>query len=366
MESKRTPFYQRHIENKGRMVDFAGWALPLEYGSMLNEAKAVRTFCGLFDASHMGEIVVSGQGAFDFLQRLTTNDISLIKHKQQQYNLFLNYKGGVIDDLMIYHCKDHFFCVVNATNKNKVYDWLWENKGADDVEIIDKSAKTALICLQGPASVDVMEAVFGRRIRTLKYMYFTEQDSQSMKILISRSGYTGEDGFEIYTDWDDALAIWDMIVEKGRNFGLVLCGLGARNILRIEAGFPLYGHELSEKVSPFESSLGWVVKLNKDFVGKEEIIKAKREGLKRKRVGFIMEGRAMPRYGYQIYFQGRVRGRVSSGAYSPNISKFIGMAYFAFEYADKGVPIEIEIRNKLYRATIRNYPFVKPGVKKKI
>lgn len=363
MELKKTPLYQRHISNGARIVDFGGWALPVEYESMLKEAKATRTSCGLFDASHMGQIIVKGSGAFEFLQRLTTNDISLMQEDQQQYNILINERGGVIDDLMVYSCCDYFLCVVNAINKEKVCAWLEKNK-TGDVEIIDNSQKVALICLQGPNSVNIMAKVAGEEVNSLKYMHCIEQTDGKKQTIISRSGYTGEDGFEIYTQSSDALRWWDSMVENGKEFGLVLCGLGARDILRIEAGYSLYGHELNEEINPLEASLDWVVKFNKDFIAKDILLKVKEEGPKRKKIGFIMQERSVPRQDYPLYWQGKLIGRVSSGTYSPNIDKFIGMGYVDSEYANIDSLIDVEIRGRRYKAQISSLPFLKLGVKR--
>ncbi len=361
---KKTPFYQWHLQNKGRMVDFAGWSLPLEYQSSLKEAKLVRSACGLFDVSHMGEIVIEGKAGFDFLQKLVSNDLSLAGKGQLQYNLFINPEGGIIDDGMIYRQDESFFCVVNAVNKDKVLAWLEKNK--KDVEITDRSNETALISIQGPHSTGIAEKVFGLAVGTglprpyLQYMGFIEEKLGGKNVLISRSGYTGEDGYEIYIPWNDARYWWDKLIEAGRNFGLVPCGLGARDILRIEAGYPLYGHEIDDTTNPYEACLGWAVKLNKDFMGKTKILRTKQEGIKRKRVGFTMQERGLPRQNYSLYHQGKKIGSVSSGAYSPNLERFIGMAYVETDYSAEGTEIEVEIRDKFYKAKVSKFPFIRP------
>jgi aminomethyltransferase len=357
MELKKTPLYQKHIENKGKIVDFAGWALPVEYRSTLAEAKAVRSTCGLFDVTHMGEILIKGNDSFEFLQKLTPNDISLIKPGQMQYNLFLNDEAGIIDDLMVYRKQNGFLCVVNSSNKDKVFRWLDEN-AQGQIEVIDESQRTALISLQGPASQKVISRVFGESIANLSHMHFLEEEIEGKVVFASRSGYTGEDGFEIYLPWQDACYWWDRFIEAGSQFGLMLCGLGARDILRIEEGYPLYGHEIDEAINPYEATLGWVVKLNKDFVGREHLIKAKEEGLVRRRTGFVMEERAMARQGYLVYCGQGAIGKVCSATYSPNIDKFIGMAYVETQFAKEGTLVEIEVRNKLYKAKIARFPFV--------
>ena len=357
MELKKTPFYQKHLQNKGRIIDFCGWALPSEYKSMLAEAKAVRLKCGIFDASHMGEIEVKGRGAFSFLQRLVSNDISIIDAGRMQYNLFLNEAGGIIDDLMIYRQEESFLCVVNASNKDKVLRWLEKNI-QPDVEITDQSNNLALISIQGPHSAEIVKKVFGPEESELKYLSFRKIKIQDGEIIISRSGYTGEDGFEIYLSWEGGIQWWNKLTELGQELGIKPCGLGSRDILRIEAGYPLYGHEIDDFTNPYEACLVWAVKLNKDFIGKEELLKAKDKGLKKKRIGIIMQERAVPRQGYLLYLEGRVIGEISSGTYSPNLDKFIGMAYVEEKYAKCGLEVSLEVRNKLYRAEVARFPFV--------
>lgn len=358
MELKKTPFYQKHLQNRGRIVDFSGWALPLEYKSMLAEAETVRKACGIFDASHMGQIAIMGRSALSFLQKLTSNDILTISAGQMQYNLFLNQDGGIIDDSMVYHQGESFLCVVNASNKNKVLKWLKENT-QPEVEIIDKSSQLALISVQGPYSVKVVEVVLGKEAAGLEYLSFIEKEADGQTILISRSGYTGEDGFEIYLSWEEASQWWDKFMDKGQVFGLTPCGLGSRDILRIEAGYPLYCHDIDEIINPYAASLGWAVKLNKDFIAKERLLKLKNQGLKIRRIGFIMQERAVPRQGYSLYSKGRVIGVVSSGTYSPNINKFICMAYVENAYANVGEEVNLAVRNKLYKAKIAQLPLVK-------
>lgn len=360
MELRKTSLYEKHIENKGRVVDFAGWLLPVEYESMLKEAKATRSGCGMFDASHMGEIIIKGKNAFNFLQRLVSNDISLLRQGQMQYNLFLNEQGGVIDDLMVYYCQDSFLCVVNASNKDKVLNWLMLNvKKQAGVEIEDKSDVTALISVQGPAAAGIMSAVVNKEVSELEYMSFNYYFLDGCRALISRSGYTGEDGFEIYPSWNDAPLWWDAVLNKGRELGVLTCGLGSRDILRIEAGYPLYGHELDENIDPYSASLAWAVKLSKDSIGKESLGRIKEKGIVNKRVGFIMEERSVPRQGYPVYSENKLIGKVCSGTYSPNIDKFIGMAFVETDYAVVGTEIRIGIRNRFYKAKVKKWPFVK-------
>lgn len=357
MDLKKTPFYLKHLQSNGRIVGFSGWAIPVEYKSILAEAKAVRSSCGLFDASHMGELVIKERGAFSFLQKLISNDLSNISAGQMQYNLFLNESGGIIDDLMIYHQGDAFLCVVNASNKDKVLKWLNKNI-QPEVEIVDRSKEIALLSLQGPQAAGIVEKVFGQDVAAIEYLFFIKKQIEGQEIFISRSGYTGEDGFEIYLPWENSSQWWDKLIKAGQDFGLKPCGLGSRDILRIEAGYPLYGQEINDAINPYQASLGWAVKLNKDFIGKKKLLEIKSQGLRRERVGFIMQERAVARKGYLLWEEGRTIGEVSSGAYSPNIGKFIGMAYVDKEHAKIGCEVSIEVRNKLYKAKIAKFPFV--------
>lgn len=345
------------------MIDFAGWQLPVEYKSMLKEAGSVRRSCGLFDASHMGEIVVSGPRRLDFLGNLASNDLAQLPQGQMQYNLLLNPRGGIIDDLMIYNLGDKFFCVVNASNKDKVLSWF-KVHSIDGVNIVDASSNTALISLQGPDSPQIIEQVFGAGPAGLEYLESSEFTAGDEKILISRSGYTAEDGFEIYLSWEAAPSWWDKLVAAGRAFNLTLCGLGARDILRIEAGYPLYGCEIDEDTNPYEAALAWAVKLNKDCLAKESLMAIKERGVSKKRIGFIMQEKAFPRQGCQVYAGGAITGRVCSGAYSPAIGGFIGMAYLSKDWAVLGSEIAVEVRKKLFKAKVCRLPFITPKTKR--
>ncbi|MCK9614771.1 MAG: glycine cleavage system aminomethyltransferase GcvT [Candidatus Omnitrophica bacterium] len=362
MEPKKTPLYQKHVENNAHIVDFSGWALPIEYSSILKETKAVRLSCGLFDASHMGEIIIRGTSALDFLQALTPNDISKTNSGQLQYNVFLNEKAGIIDDLMVYNLGNSFLCVVNASNINKVYTWLCRARleakyvKADNVEIVDESPEISLLSLQGPKSVKVISEIFGQDINSLKYMHFVQLNFENKNIIVSRSGYTGEDGFELYCPNCVAPALWDVILEKGKSHDLCLCGLGARDVLRIEAGYPLYGHEINDNTNPLEASLNWVVKFKKDFIAKDKLENAE---ITRMRVGFVMNDRAIARQGYSVYSNDKIIGQVTSGTFSPNLDKFIGMAYVEKEFGKIGTSLEIKIRDKFYKAQVANFNFIK-------
>lgn len=326
MELKRTPLYQQHIKNNARIIDFFGWAMPLEYTSILKEAKAVRAACGMFDASHMGQILVKGS-----LQGLASNDLSRLKNGQVQYNLLLNQDQGIIDDCLIYRLEEGFLLVVNASNKLKVLERLKKNSTRD-------FNGRGLICLQGPRAQEIAAKIFSAEVTSLAYMSFYK----TKDFLISRTGYTGEDGFEICLSADQAENYWEKLKESGA----ALCGLGSRDILRIEAGYPLYGHEINEDTLPSEAGLDWAVKPHRDTI------------IKKKRVGFIMEEKAFPRQGHKAIDNQKEIGYVTSGAYSPNLNKFIGMAYVDKDYAFVGKEINIEVRGRLVKAKIAEFPFI--------
>ncbi|HDN86110.1 MAG: glycine cleavage system aminomethyltransferase GcvT [Candidatus Omnitrophota bacterium] len=355
----KTPVYPRHCEKTSKIVNFSGWALPLEYESILKEARCARTNCVLFDISHMGRFIIEGEGRENFLQKLTTNDISKLKTFSLQYNLFTTPEGTIIDDFIVYNLGDKFLCVVNASNREKDFRWLKSN--SQGVVIKDETFNTAFFSLQGPLAWKVMQKVVGDSLSELRYMHFLTKKVDGIDLIISRSGYTGEDGFEIYLPKERAIPFWDLIMEKGKEFGLTLAGLGSRDILRIEAGYPLYGNDISESTNPFQASLDWVVKLkSKDFVGKESLVKILQEGIKRKRVGFIMQERGFPRKGYPIFDSSQeMIGEVTSGAYSPNLDVFIGMGYIKTEFACSGTPIKVKVRDKFYRGEVKDLPFIK-------
>ncbi|MFH1772446.1 MAG: glycine cleavage system aminomethyltransferase GcvT [Candidatus Omnitrophota bacterium] len=362
MELKKTPLYQHHKELNAKMVNFSGWILPVEYSGTLKEVQSVRTSCGMFDASHMGEIAVSGQGAEKFLGKLIPNKVSSISNGKMQYSLLLNESGGVIDDLMVYRHKNSFLCVVNAVNKDKVLNWFNDNL-IRDTKVVDRSQRMALISLQGPEAYAVAGRVFPC-ISSLEYMSFAYRTYKGKGVFVSRSGYTGEDGFEIYPDWEAAGYLWDIFLKRIEGIGALPCGLGARDILRIEAGYPLWGHELDDQTNPYEACLGWVIKSQEDFIGKKSILKAKFKGVKRRRIGFVMKERAVPREGYFIYNKNKRIGVVTSGAYSPTMDAFIGMAYVESGCHSAGSEIAVEIRGRRYTARVSKWPFIKPGVKK--
>lgn len=337
------------------MVNFHGWMMPLQYGKIIAECKKVRDSAGLFDLSHMGEIEISGKDFFAFTQKVFSNDIFLIKPGRMQYGVFCNECGGVIDDLMLYRFKDKVLCVVNASNTEKDFCHLKKNRAGFDIKIENKSERISLIALQGPSSEKILQGLTVFNLSSLKYLEFVEIGLSNKKCLISRSGYSGEDGFEIYTQNKDCLQIWKDILEKGKD-EILPCGLGARDILRLEMGYPLYGQEIDENTSPLEANLRWAIKLNKDFIGREAIQK---RGIEKKLVGLEMLDKGVGRKGYKIRLNGEIIGEVSSGNFSPALNKFIALGYLKKKDFDLGEEVSIEVRSNLLKAKIVQLPFIK-------
>lgn len=350
----KTPLFDKHIQLHGKIIDFGGWDLPVEYTGIIPEHEAVRTKAGLFDVSHMGEIKVEGQDAEKFLQMLLTNDISVLENNQIAYTTMCYPDGGVVDDLLVYkYNSEDYLLVVNASNTSKDFQWLKENL-IGKTEITNVSENYSLLALQGPLAQDILQKTTDKDLNEIKYYYFSDNvNVGGIKSMVSRTGYTGEDGFEIYFAPDHAEEMWDLLLEAGKEEGLIPAGLGARDTLRFEAGLPLYGHELSENISPLEAGLGFCVKLNKDyFIGKEVLAKQKDQGLKRKIVGFEMIDRGIPRSDYPVYADGKQIGHVTTGSHSPTLKKSIGLALIDSSYAKLGTEIEIVIRNKNLKAQV--------------
>ncbi|MFN7064861.1 MAG: glycine cleavage system aminomethyltransferase GcvT [Aquificaceae bacterium] len=335
----RTPLYSLHKRLGAKFIPFAGWDMPLEYSSIKEEVLAVREACGLFDISHMGRFLVKGIQALDYL---ISRSLSKLKPYRVQYNLLLNEKGGVKDDMTLYRLSgDKLLLCVNAVNRGKVYAWLRER----GLEVEDISDKTLQLALQGPRAVEAL----GRYLPVggLKYYSFGVFDGA----IVSRTGYTGEDGFEIYTEISLGLEIFQNLLKD-----CLPCGLGARDVLRIEAGMPLYGHELSEDITPSEANLDRYVDLDKDFIGKEELLKRLP---KTKLFGLELLQRGVPREGYWVFHGERKIGHISSGTYSPTLQRGIALCFVELEYRREGLEVEVDIRGKRIPARLRRYPFIK-------
>ncbi|MFZ5354415.1 MAG: glycine cleavage system aminomethyltransferase GcvT, partial [Bacillota bacterium] len=339
---RKTALYDAHVRFGGKIIEFAGWELPVQYEGIIPEHEAVRNAAGLFDVSHMGEVDVKGPEAFAFVQNLITNDASVMLDNQVIYSLMCYPDGGVVDDLLVYKFNDnHFYLVINASNVEKDYQWMLGNKGSFDVELTNISDKVSEVALQGPKAEEILQKLTSIDLSELKF-FFCKRDVEigGIKCLISRTGYTGEDGFEIYADNGSIAALWDKLMEAGKDFGLKACGLGCRDTLRFEATLPLYGNEISKEITPLEAGLGIFVKLTKDdFIGKAALVKQKEEGLRRKLVGFEMLEKSIPRHGYEVMADGKTIGFVTTGYISPTVKKTIGLALVDTAYSELGTEI---------------------------
>lgn len=354
----RTPLFDSYKEYGGKTIDFGGWELPVQFSSIKAEHEAVRTKAGLFDVSHMGEVFVTGSGALDYLQKLVTNDVSKLADGQAQYTVMCNEDGGTIDDFLIYKLADErYLLVVNASNIEKDVAWMEQQK-TENVEIDNQSSNYALLALQGPSAQSILQKYTNTSLEEITFFRFKEIQVDGHDVLVSRTGYTGEDGFEIYGSKEAIIALWPVLLG---NEDVVPAGLGARDTLRFEAGLPLYGQELSDTISPLEAGLGFVVKVNKeaDFIGKAVLKQQKEQGVERKLVGLEMIDKGIPRTGYKVFAGDREIGEVTTGTQSPTLKKNIGFALLAKDFAELGTEVEVEVRNKRLKAKVVSTPFYK-------
>lgn len=356
---KRTPLYERHAALGGKLVDFGGFELPLYYTAILREHERVRSSCGIFDVSHLGEIRVTGPKAFDYLQRMVPNDLSGLGQGRMLYSILLTDKGGVLDDILIYRASaDAFYVVVNASTSGRDYAHMAAHAGPG-VELRNDSDTVACVAVQGPSSEALCEKVMGPGLASLKYYEFKPLASWGKSAWVSRSGYTGEDGFEFFSDNATIVKIWDTLLEKGKAWGLEPAGIGARNTLRLEAGNGLYGHDVDETLTPYEGRLGRLVDESKpDFVGKAALAERKKS-VRRRLCGFrIKSDKAVPRDGYRILKDGREAGIVTSGSFSPTLKTGIGLARVNSELTTVGSTFDIEIHGRAVAAEVVKLPFV--------
>jgi len=358
---KKTPLYDCHVKYGGRVVDFGGWALSVQFKGILEEHKAVRQKAGLFDVSHMGEVRVEGKGALPFLQKLVSNNPSKLQKYQIQYAHMLYPNGGVVDDLLAYRLGDEeFFIVINASNTTKDVAWMREVAARfADVKLYDLSAATAELALQGPLAMQILQRLTKTDLKPIKYYWCLPGVKFGRAIcLISRTGYTGEDGFEVFCTPEDAPALWDAIMDAGESDGLQPIGLGARDSLRFEACMPLYGQELDDKTTPLEAGLGKYVDLDKpDFIGREPLLEQARKGLPKKLVGFEMVDRGIARSHFRVLREGDEIGYVTTGMFSPTLGKNIGLAYVPPALAAVGNVFDVEVRGNPLQARIVPTPF---------
>src|SRR5262245_4126519 len=358
---KRTPLYDAHVSIGARMVAFAGWELRVQYTGPIQEHMAVREAAGLFDVSHMGEIELQGPGALDLIQRLTTNDASKLQDNQVQYSLLTNETAGIIDDLLVYRINESYYLlVVNASNSKRDFEWISQHAASSNVEVHDTSAAYALLALQGPASERILQNVCDHTLDLIPYYWSQRIRVDGVETRVSRTGYTGEDGFEILCDPENARHLWNRLLITGRESGLMPCGLAARNTLRLEAAFRLHGNDIDESTTPLEAGLGWLIKMEKgEFVGKKVLEKQKAEGLKRKLVGFEVLDRAPARDGYPVAIDDKEVGHVASGSPAPFLKKNIGLAYVPVEYSKVGTDLFVVVRGRRVPARIVSIPFYK-------
>lgn len=359
---KNTPFSEKHIALGAKMAEFAGYNMPISYTGINDEHAAVRKNAGVFDVSHMGEFVLKGEGALDLIQRVTSNDAAKLKNGQAQYSCLPNEEGGIVDDLLVYCIEENkvYMLVVNASNIEK--DWNWIQKfNTNAVEMHNISDKTCLLAIQGPNATKILQSLTDIDILNLKYYTFTKGIFAGVEnVLVSATGYTGAGGVEIYFEDKDGAAdkIWDAIFAAGGPQGMKPVGLGARDTLRLEMGFCLYGNDIDDTTSPLEAGLGWITKFTKEFTSKEIFAKQKADGVERKLVGFEMIEKGIPRHGYEIKdFTGAIIGHVTSGTQSPSLGKAIGMGYVRTAFAALDTNIYIKVRDKLLQAKVAKIPF---------
>lgn len=363
---KKTPLYDAHVKLNATMVSFHDYSMPLQYDSIIHEHHSVRKSAGLFDVSHMGRFDIAGDKALPFIQYVIPNNATRLAYKQILYSPLCNEQGGIIDDILVYKWHErHFSLVVNCSNRER--DLLWLQKQSVEyqpLEIKDVTDTTSLLALQGPLSSRILEDTLNSKLNSLGRFYFNDFTWNGMRLTVSRTGYTGEDGFEIWADAERVSKLWDFLLERYRQEGLRPVGLGARDTLRLEACLLLYGNDMDETVTPLETTIDWTVKFDKDnFIGKESLLRQKANGVERKIAGFEMTDRGIPRHGYPILLGNEVIGKVTSGSFSPSTNKNIGLCLVKIQHARIGEEFQVQIRNNLYNARVVNTPFYRTSKK---
>lgn len=359
-ELKKTPLYEAYKKHGAKTIDFGGWDLPVQFSSIKDEHEAVRTKAGLFDVSHMGEIEVKGKDSLAYLQKMMTNDVSKLKDGGAQYTAMCYPDGGTVDDLLIYKKADEdYLLVVNASNIEKDFDWL-KSHVTEVVEVINISESIAQLAIQGPLAEKILQKLTSTDLSAIKFFKFNDNvEINGVRALVSRTGYTGEDGFEIYCQQEDAVQLWDMLLEAGKEDGLVPCGLGARDTLRFEANLALYGQELSKDITPIEAGIGFAVKTNKeeDFFGKEVLKEQRENGAPRRMVGIEMIDKGIPRHGYEVFVGDEKVGEVTTGTQSPTLKKNVGLALLEKAFTELETEVEVQVRKKRLKAKVVKTPF---------
>ena len=357
---KRTALYQEHVDAGARMVPFGGFEMPVQYAGILKEHDAVRKRAGLFDLSHMGQFILEGEGVAEWADGLTVNAVATMKPNQARYNIFTNAAGGAHDDVIFYRLDGRWLLVVNASNVAKMWDHLNAQK-PPSVTLTNLHGRSALIAIQGPKSVEMLRGVTDADLQTLKYYFALETRAYGFPAVVARTGYTGEDGFELFIDGAHAVDIWRRLLEQKRDGGLEPAGLGARDVLRLEAGMPLYGHELTEEITPLQAGLDWAVKLDKPaFLGKEALARQKSGDTYRRIAGLIMEGRVPAREGYAVYAGENIVGEIRSGSVAPSVGmQNVATALLDADQTDVGTELGVMIRGTKHRARVAPLPFYK-------
>jgi aminomethyltransferase len=355
-----TVFHDWHEANNGRMVEFGGWHMPVQYSSIVDEHHGVRKAAGLFDVAHMGRIKFTGADDCRFLDYLLTNDVASLEVGQVRYSLITNEEGGVLDDVLVYRFESFYMLVVNASNRSKIVDWLTAQQSGFDVNVEDLTPARAMMALQGPQARTIVEKLGCSAALELKYYSVIETQFAGQDAMVSRTGYTGEDGYEFIVDTDQAVGVWEQVFAAGQSVGLIAAGLGCRDTLRLEAAMPLYGHELDEATDPITAGLKFAVKLKAaDFIGRAALSRIHETGAKSKRVGVEVEGRRIAREGATIHVGDALVGKLTSGTFSPTFEKPIGMGYVEVAHAVLGNSVEVDIRGKRVAAEIVKLPFYK-------
>ena len=358
---KNTALSHIHEQLGAKIVPFAGYNMPVSYEGVNAEHETVRKAVGVFDVSHMGEFLITGPKAFDLIQKVCSNDVSKIVDGQAQYNCLPNETGGIVDDLIVYRFDaEKWLLVVNASNIDKDWDWISEHN-SEGAEMRNLSEDYSLLAIQGPKAIEAMQSITSEDLSAIKFYHFKVADFAGIEhVIISATGYTGSGGFEIYCKNNEVEQIWNKVMEAGKEFGIKPIGLAARDTLRLEMGFCLYGNDINDSTSPLEAGLGWITKFTKDFINSENLKKQKEEGVKRKLIGFELNERGIPRHDYEIADkEGNTIGIVTSGTMAPSLNKGIGMGYVTIENSAPGTEIFIQIRNKPVAATVVKTPFYK-------
>jgi len=358
---KRTAFYEIHKALGAKIVDFAGFEMPVQYTGIIDEHLKVRNDVGVFDVSHMGEFQVRGRDALQFLQNVTVNDVSLLTEGKVQYSAMCYADGGIVDDLLVYHAGDHYMLVVNASNIGKDFQWL-QSQLKGDVKLRNVSDEFSLLAIQGPRSKDLLQKLTDVPLAAIEYYRFKHGTLAGIPMIISRTGYTGELGFEIYFDASETTGkrVWDAVFLAGKEFGVGPVGLGARDTLRLEMGFCLYGNDIDQTTHPLEAGLGWITKLNKgEFIGRMPMLKAKETGLKRKLVGLTLPEKNIARHGFSLMHNGSTVGHVTSGTFSPSLQKSVAMGYVDSSLSEPGSSVEASVRGREIPASVVKVPFLR-------